>query len=56
MLPSLRSITTFPPPRVSIRSPGLRMYPAVSANGLSPGEVRTAGPDTLAARAMTDVD
>lgn len=37
MLPSLRSITTRPPPRVSIRSPGFRMNPAVRLAGtLSP--------------------
>src|ERR1039457_78814 len=55
MLPSLRSITTLPPPRVSMRSPGFRMYPAVSASGARPGDNRTAWPVTPAARATTGV-
>src|ERR1017187_2083902 len=55
MLPSLRSITTLPPPRVSMRFPGFRSEPAVSASGARPGVSRTACPLTPAARATTGV-
>src|SRR5579872_7098854 len=53
MLPSLRSITTRPPPRVSIRSPGFRIEPAVRAIGASPVLYSRFRPLTLAARATT---
>src|SRR5215471_15647904 len=52
-LPSLRSMTTRPPPRVSMRSPGVSTNPAVSNSGDAPGLAITAMPSTLAARATT---
>src|SRR5215468_10647081 len=55
-LPSLRSITTRPPPRVSMRSPGLRMYPGVNATGAAAGLYSKFRPLTLAARATTGPD
>src|SRR5690242_8500345 len=52
MLPSLNSITTCPPPRVSRLSPGLRAKPRVKANGAVPFPLDSmARPVTLVARA-----
>ena len=53
MLPSLRSITTRPPPRVSMRSPGFRMPPGREPEGGGTGVESSARPVTLAARAIT---
>ena len=54
MLPSLSSMTTRPPLRVSTRSPGFRKKPAESANVPAELPVKTtAVPVTLAARAST---
>src|SRR5919202_143256 len=52
-LPSLRSITTRQPPRVSMRSAGFSAKPGVSANAAPPLlEVSITRPETLAARAI----